>query len=203
VEVGRTNIVNYSSWLHTRNSWEEINRVQGPVVADMVTSLFRVRGVRDVFVWPYKVSVHMDSMSHTRGPWNEEIDRIVRFAFRRIAGQGQPSRKVVIHEDHQATRREYHTNFEVSKSRIQDFKRPLADWTEGYLKEIGPEGASLVRKLMALPGVVEIWMRPYEVDVEIGKVFNWAEHYGNESLERMIEEVFSSVFGSDVFFAQK
>jgi hypothetical protein len=192
VEVGKTSIEHYATYL-TSNCWNQICEVQGLIVADMVADILHVKGVEDVFVKPYEVSVHLD-ITNANPRWDENVDRIVHNAFRRLAEQSQP-RKIVIHNSEQG-RRKFSTNFEVSRTQIQDFWRPLRDSSEQYLKEIGSDGARLVRKLMDLPGVTEIWIHPYEVTVEISKAFDW----NSMNLQNRIEEVFEEVFGSDICF---
>jgi hypothetical protein len=97
-------------------------------------------------------------------------------------------------------RGEFHTNFEVSQSVIEDFYRPLRTSSDEYLKKIGHNGAQLVRKLMELPGVTEIFIQPYEVNIHIGKAFSWSE-VGNDgkTLEGRVQETFEQVFGRILF----
>ena len=201
VEVGKNPIERYSR----SSSWSQISRVQGRIVADMVTEILHVKDVESVvesiFIHPYEVSVHLDTIHNANPRWNEKIDRIVHDAFKRLAGLPQPCNKVLIHNNVRTTR-EFSTNFEISKAQTRDFWRPLRDSSEEHLTEIGLDGAKLVRKLMDIPGVTEIWIHPYQVTVKIGKAFDWVERDGSGiNLEDKIEKIFEDVFG-DILFTQ-
>ncbi|MDD3475172.1 MAG: NifU N-terminal domain-containing protein [Candidatus Dojkabacteria bacterium] len=71
--------------------------------------------------------------------------------------------------------RNYHTNFEISKSHIQIFYRPLRESTGGYLIEVGRKGATIVRRLFKIPGVTEVFVHPYSLGIKKGKCFKWDE----------------------------
>ncbi|KKR71255.1 MAG: hypothetical protein UU12_C0004G0002 [Candidatus Woesebacteria bacterium GW2011_GWA2_40_7b] len=198
VVVGKSSIDHYAFWLS--GSYENALHDQGQIVANMVRDLFRL-GVHDIFVKPYEVSVYIDDSKRPWRRWDERIDEIVENTFKELGRiQGIPSGKKVVIGKSQSGRLEYHTNFEVSRSVIEDFKRPLRDSSGSYLTKIGSEGASLVRKLMALPGTTEIWMHPYEVSVSIGQAFSWTERDDNgKTLEDKIKLAFENVFGNITF----
>ena len=71
--------------------------------------------------------------------------------------------------------RVYHVNFEISQSVIESFKRPLRETSEKYLKKVGERGTLLLREIFAIPGVTEVYIEPYELDVEKGYAFSWGE----------------------------
>lgn len=208
VTVGSEAIEHYATWMST--SWSDICDKQGTIVADMVTRLLRVYGVDSVFVKPYEVSVHLDTLKHPNVRWNEMIDDVVRNTFEALysvrhfckpASYWQPRHcgqtvKMILSGE----RGEFHTNFEVSQSVIEDFYRPLRTSSDEYLKKIGHNGAQLVSKLMKLPGVTEIFIQPYEVTIHIGKAFSWNEvDNDGKTLEGRVQETFEQVFGRILF----
>jgi len=69
----------------------------------------------------------------------------------------------------------YHTRFEISKSPIETFHRPLRPSSETYLNEVGEPGKTLVRKIMCIPGVVEVATQPYQISVEISLAYSFEE----------------------------
>lgn len=69
--------------------------------------------------------------------------------------------------------RTYHPNFEISKAHIENFWRPVRPESKEYLKKLGRKGAVLVRRLLALSGVSEVTIKPYEVIVHKGLNFSW------------------------------
>lgn len=199
VVVGKSSIEHYAPWLS--RSFEDALRDQTWHVAKMVRDLLRIHGVHDIFVKPYEVSVHMDDLKRPWLKWNERIDEIVENTFKALGSeQGIPSGKRVIMDTKSGKSVRFHTNFEVSQSVIEDFRRPLRDSSESYLKKIGYDGATLVRQLMALPGVTEVWMQPYEVTVTIAQAFSWTEKDSDgKSLEYKIIHAFGQVFGEMTF----
>ncbi|KUK77581.1 MAG: hypothetical protein XD93_0239 [candidate division WS6 bacterium 34_10] len=69
----------------------------------------------------------------------------------------------------------YHTRFEISKSPIEIFHRPLRPSSETYLNEVGEPGKTLVRKIMCIPGVVKVATQPYRISVEISLAYSFEE----------------------------
>jgi len=197
VVVGKGEIDHYAPWLSC--SYSEIRAKHGQTVADMVSDLRCVRGVHDIFVKPYGVSVHLN-WSHTPAVrWDEKIDRIVERAFRQLYEEqfGASGKKVVVKGSPNPRRREFCTKFEVSKSLIEHFYRPLRVSSEEYLDVVGPDGAALVTRLMELPGVVEVFIEPHEVTVYIGEAFDWTERNDDgQTLEDKIKKAFEQVFGN-------
>ena len=96
-------------------------------------------------------------------------------------------------ESHPNSRvRDFHINRVVSQSVIEHFMRPLRDSSESYLTKVGDPGAEVVRSLMRLPGVTEIFIKPYVVGVHISDVHDW------DSLEPSVLRVLcTKVFGTD------
>lgn len=71
--------------------------------------------------------------------------------------------------------RTYHTNFEISNSHLEIFYRPLRESSDEYLKKVGRKGSILIRRLMKIPGITEIFSAPYSVGVKKGQNFIWGE----------------------------
>ena len=69
--------------------------------------------------------------------------------------------------------RTYHPDFEVSKAHIENFWRPVRPESKEYLKKLGRKGAVLVRRLLALHGVAEVTIQPYQLMVKKGLNFSW------------------------------
>jgi len=201
VVVGKTSIEHYASYLS--GSYEDARWTQGQIVADMVRDLLRVPGMGDIFVHPYEVSVHLDSLRKPWVRWNGRIDEIVEETIKKLAKeQGVPNGKqvVVIYQG----LAEFHTNFEVSSSVIEDFMRPLRESSKEYLNKVGVQGAILVAKLMNLPGITEVWIHPYEVSIKIGQVFNWTDRDNDgKTLEDKVKLAFEQSFGSNITFTTK
>lgn len=70
--------------------------------------------------------------------------------------------------------RSYHTDFEISKSHVQIFWRPLRPESREYLKLVGRRGSALLHKVFRVPGVNQVFINPYEIHVIKGVNFLWA-----------------------------
>lgn len=81
----------------------------------------------------------------------------------------------------------FHTNFEISKSHIQIFYRPLRESSKEYLTKIGRKGATIVRRLFKIPGVTEVFVHPYSLGIKKGECFKW-----DEIEDRVIEVIMKS-----------
>ena len=84
--------------------------------------------------------------------------------------------------------RNYNTNFEISKSHIQIFYRPLRESSKEYLTEVGRKGATIVRRLFRIPGVTEVFINPYRLWIIKGECFKW-----NDIEPKVIETIMKSV----------
>lgn len=198
VQVGRTRIEHYTKSF----TYDQIRREQGRILADMVQELFCQKDIESVFVEPYEVSVHGRFWGDFgKVDWGQ-INKIVQRAFRRL-DQGEVDNGRVLIEKFGNTLRGYHTNFEISKDQIEIFYRPLAESSESNLTKVGNVGARLVRNVLALSGVVEIFIKPYELTVKIGHAFDLDERVNGTSLEEQIHEIFNSIFDPDLTFLPK
>lgn len=103
--------------------------------------------------------------------------------------------------------RVYHLSVEISNYPFHSFQRPLR---EGSLKddvnfaEIGEIGSSVIREIFAIPGVHEVFIKPYELSVKKGTAFEWQEIELDliETLKKKFEGkevrvIYSKVVGSD------
>jgi hypothetical protein len=62
--------------------------------------------------------------------------------------------------------RSYLTSAEISKYRVERFLAPGGDAFEIQLKTLGTIGASVVREILAIPGVREVEIKPRELRVK-------------------------------------
>lgn len=165
--------------------------------------------MRSHFLHPCQISiiqtggrgVYMKEQRHSFRPptrWNENIDRIVKEAFQAAYDELHPRKRLTIATYPNDRMRGFATTFEISSSRFENFQRPLRLSSMEYLRKVGVDGGGeLVRKLMQIPGVTEVSIRPYEATVEIAKAFSWTEldDHG-ESIEDKIVDAFKAVFGN-------
>ena len=70
---------------------------------------------------------------------------------------------------------EFHCTALLSEARRQEFKRPLRDSSEKYLKLLGEKGAGLIHTLFGIAGVAEVFISPYEITVVKGEAFDWKD----------------------------
>lgn len=82
----------------------------------------------------------------------------------------------------------FHATAELSQSPLQDFRRPLRPHSEEYLKEVGEHGAKVVRDVIATPGVDNVTISPYHLQIIKGEAFDWAD------IEPAIIEALRSLF---------
>ena len=78
---------------------------------------------------------------------------------------------VETHPNHEC--RTYHPDFEISKDHIENFWRPVRPESKEYLQKLGRKGGALVRRLLALPGIAEVTIQPYQIMVKKGQAFSW------------------------------
>ncbi len=89
--------------------------------------------------------------------------------------------------------RVYHVTTEISRYSIHNFWRPLhRDSSEKYLEEVGEIGTQLLNEVFALPGVNEVFIKPYELSVTKAGAFDW------EDIEPGIIEALKKTFGEGV-----
>lgn len=68
----------------------------------------------------------------------------------------------------------YHVTMEVSNTPLHEFRRPIErPSSDKYLKEVGERGTKLVKSLLHLPGVDDVWISPYRLSVTKGNAFDW------------------------------
>ncbi|MCX6809212.1 MAG: NifU N-terminal domain-containing protein [Candidatus Berkelbacteria bacterium] len=68
-----------------------------------------------------------------------------------------------------------HTRAEICRSVIEHFMRPLRPKSEEYLAHAGPLGSQIVRGLMAIKGVKEVFICPYEISICKAGAYTWNE----------------------------
>lgn len=187
VEIFKDSIESFrpGSWNQCRSQLRD--RLGNPI-GDMVFEILLIKGVDGIFLHPYEVCVFMKDGFK----WNENIGRIVFTSVCQLADEKYANDQFVGTET-RGQDREYHLKTLVSHTSIEDFRRPLRDSSERYLNEVGYPGNQIIKKLFDIPGVIEVWVHPYYLSVEIAKMFNWEES------SPKIEKAFEDVLGPLVF----
>ncbi len=217
VELMKTEAVeHFMAGVHRSHS--AIAKEHGNIVANMAMQLLGVKGVENIFVSPYQVSVY----TKERAPWDKKIDRIVEKAFSRAEKistiqenvvETPPKEdenippvtqgKVQIETVPNDKMRCFETNFELSRTRIGDFERPIRPSSEKYLKSLGVAGEKLVRSIFDIQGVLEVWVYPYELSIKIADLFSWTVTENEKTMEEKIIDIFHAVFGPDIVVSHK
>lgn len=97
--------------------------------------------------------------------------------------------KIIIESQPDPNYRRYYINTEISQSPRLDFWRPLRESSEFFLKQAGEIGSTLIRKVFNIPGVIYVFIKPYELAVTKGEAFDW------EEVETPVLEVLKETFG--------
>ena len=83
----------------------------------------------------------------------------------------------------------FHLMVEISQVNYQSFDRPLRPTSDQYLEMVGEKGAELVKKVMAIPGVINVSIGPYRLTVtRDSSLFGWTEIAS--STEKAIKVIF-------------
>ncbi|MDI6603277.1 MAG: NifU N-terminal domain-containing protein [Patescibacteria group bacterium] len=84
----------------------------------------------------------------------------------------------------------YHVTKKISNSSLKHFQSP---WNidEDLKKTVGRVGATLLRKVMNIPGVTDIFIKTYELSVTKGKAFD------DEVIKSQVIEALKEVFGDE------
>nr|HID59721.1 hypothetical protein [Desulfobacterales bacterium] len=83
--------------------------------------------------------------------------------------------KIVIY--HYANReiRSFLIHTEISGYRVEHFRGPVDRGSEDALKRLGVIGAQVVKGIMSIQGVMEIWIKPKEIRIRKEKTSSWDE----------------------------
>ena len=84
-----------------------------------------------------------------------------------------------------------HVTEEMSECPSQAFQRPLRPSSDKYLAEMGEKGAELVRRILAIPGVVDVSIHPYKLRIEKAPLFQW------KKIELRTEKALKQIFGGE------
>ncbi|MFA6437183.1 MAG: hypothetical protein WC242_03395 [Candidatus Paceibacterota bacterium] len=84
-------------------------------------------------------------------------------------------KQIVVLEEGTPGKMSFGVSERISDDSLNEFFGPLRPTSDPYLKRIGEQGARVVRALMAINGVTEVGIRPYELEVTIGSAFSWHE----------------------------
>ena len=98
--------------------------------------------------------------------------------------------KIVIEKPPNPQFRNYHTSAQICETVIAHFQRPL---DTRYLRKgkIGERGQELVKEVFSSKGVDQIYIKPYELSVEIGLAFDW------EDIENDVISALKKFYGVD------
>ena len=96
--------------------------------------------------------------------------------------------KVVIYHHPNREIKSFLTSEEIVPPRVEYFKRPLDKDSEENLKYLGVIGVQIVKEIMAIPGVMEIRIKPKEIRMKKEPFFSWEDIEGKvlEILNRAI-----------------
>jgi hypothetical protein len=86
---------------------------------------------------------------------------------------GEP--RVVVYRHPNPVIRSFLTTNEVSAYRVEHFKGPIDEDSEELLKGLGTIGEMVVREIMAIPGVQELYIKPNEVRIKRIPSVSWEE----------------------------
>jgi len=96
--------------------------------------------------------------------------------------------KVVIYHHPNREIKSFLTPEEIFPLRVEYFKSPLDKDSEETLKSLDAIGAQAVKEIMAIPGVMEIRVKPKEIRMKKEMFFYWEDIEGKvlEILNRAI-----------------
>ncbi len=86
---------------------------------------------------------------------------------------GEP--RVVVYRHPNPVIRSFLTPIEISTYRVEHFKGSLNEDSEELLKGLGTIGEMVVREIMAIPGVEELYIKPSEVRMKKNPSVSWEE----------------------------
>lgn len=80
---------------------------------------------------------------------------------------------VVIYHHPNPEMRSFLTSEEISAFRVEHFKRPLTGNSEKALRSLGIIGAQIVKEIMAIQDVMEVWIKPKEIRIRKEESSSW------------------------------
>jgi len=83
--------------------------------------------------------------------------------------------KIVIYKHPNPEIRSFITSEEVSPPRVEYFKKPIDNRAEDLLNRLGIIGSQIVRETIAIPGVVDIRIKPKEILLKKERSYSWSE----------------------------
>lgn len=93
--------------------------------------------------------------------------------------------------------REFHVTRELSEDPAKAFFRPLRPSSKKFLKVVGPIGTQVVTKCLSIPGVTEVIIKPYSLQVMKGEAFDWEGIQGQ--VIAVLQETFENPNGVAIF----
>lgn len=83
--------------------------------------------------------------------------------------------KIVVYDYPNPEIKSFITTFEMSSPRVEHFKKPLDKGSEDTLCRFGVIGAQIVREIMSIPGVKEIYIKPKEIRMKKAISSSWED----------------------------
>jgi len=87
----------------------------------------------------------------------------------------KPRIKIKIDETDLENRRNYAVTGEISLSILRRFQKPLQENDDAHLESVGGVGKLLLEEVFSLPGIVDVFIHPYSLNVIKGEAFNWED----------------------------
>ena len=91
-------------------------------------------------------------------------------------------KKVVIYHHPNPEMKSFLMPREVSAPRVELFRKPLDAPSEAALKHLGVVGAQIVKEIMAIHGVLQVRIKPKEIQVKKEESCSW-----EDILDRILE----------------
>jgi len=82
---------------------------------------------------------------------------------------------VVIYHHPNPEMKSFLTPVEVSPPRVENFKKPLTEASQPILRQLGLIGSQIVKEIIALPGVMEVQIKPKEILVKKEVSASWED----------------------------
>lgn len=86
--------------------------------------------------------------------------------------------EIVIYEHPNREMKSFLTSMEVSPPLVERFRKPLTEASQPILKKLGLIAGQLVKEIIALPGVVEVEIKPKEIMVKKDSAASWEDLQG-------------------------
>jgi hypothetical protein len=83
--------------------------------------------------------------------------------------------RIIVYQHPNPHMKSFITNTEISTYRVEHFKRPLGENAQDALSKLGPIGSHVVKDIMKIHGVEEIYIKPKEIRMKKDVISSWQE----------------------------